>query len=89
MVLNFLMSKWGHLYDSNKSIHHCLSPIFLLTFVFRKAQVIFKAGKNHDGYFGAKDLLMQVDSAINIFEGLSKGNFKVLLLFNNALSHQK
>jgi hypothetical protein len=64
-------------------------PFFLLTFIFREAWIIFKAGKNHDGYFGAKDFLVQVDSAINIFEGLSKGNFKVLFLFDNALSHQK
>jgi hypothetical protein len=64
-------------------------PFFLLTFVFREAWVNFKAGKNHDGYFGAEDLLAQVDSAIDIFEGLSKGNFKVLFLFDNAPSHQK
>jgi hypothetical protein len=57
--------------------------------VLREARVIFKAGKNRDGYFGANDLLAQVDSAIDIFEGLSKGNFKALFLFDNAPSHQK
>jgi len=56
---------------------------------FREARVIFKPGKNHNGYFSAKDLLAQVDSTIDIFEGLSKGNFKALFLFDNALSHQK
>lgn len=60
-----------------------------LTFVFREAQILFKAGKNRDGYFSAEDLLVQANSAINIFEGLFKGNFKGLFLFDNALSHQK
>ena len=55
----------------------------------REAWVIFKAGKNRDGYFGAEEILTQVDSAIDIFEGLSQGNFKALFLFNNAPSHQK
>ena len=32
---------------------------------------------------------MQVDSAIDIFKGLSKGNAKALFLFDNAPSHQK
>ena len=41
----------------------------------------------HAGIF--QPLLTQVDSAINIFEGLSKGNFKSLFLFDNAPSHQK
>src|ERR1700679_4221293 len=59
-----------------------------LTSVFREARIVFKAGKNRDGYFGAEELLTQVDSAIDIFEGLSKGNFKALFLFDNAPSHQ-
>ena len=63
--------------------------VFLLTPVFREARLIFKAGKNHDGYFSAEDLLAQVNSAIEIFEGLSKGKSKGLSLFDNAPSHQK
>jgi len=61
----------------------------LLTSPSREALVIFKAGKNRDEYFGAEEILTQVDSAIDIFEGLSQGNFKALFLFNNAPSHQK
>ena len=61
----------------------------LLTSSPRKARVIFKAGKNHDRYFGAEEILAQVNSAIDIFEGLSQGNFKALFLFDNAPSHQK
>lgn len=60
-----------------------------LTSVFREARIVFKAGKNRDGYFGAEELLAQVDSAIDIFEGLSKGRSKALFLFDNAPSHQK
>lgn len=89
MVSDFLTSEWGRLRDGDECVPHCLSPIFLLTFVFREARVIFKAGKNRDGYFSAEDLLAQVDSAIDIFEGLSKGNFRALFLFDNAPSHQK
>jgi hypothetical protein len=48
-----------------------------------------KAGKNCDGYFDADDLLRQVDNAIDIFEGLTKGWAQGLFLFDNAPSHQK
>ena len=89
MVSDFLTSEWGHLRDGHESVRCCHSPILSLTFVFREAWIIFKAGKNRDGYFDAEDLLMQVNSAINIFEGLSKGNFRALFLFDNVPSHQK
>ena len=39
----------------------------------REARIIFKAGKNRDGYFDADNLLRQVDKAIDIFEGLTNG----------------
>jgi hypothetical protein len=91
MISDFLTSEWGRLHDGDECVHRChgLSPILPLTFVFREAWIVFKAGKNHDGYFNAEDLLAQVDSAIDIFEGLFKGNFKALFLFDNAPSHQK
>ncbi|KAI0279057.1 hypothetical protein BC826DRAFT_945842, partial [Russula brevipes] len=37
-----------------------------------EARILFKAGKNRDGYFTSEDLLKQVDRAIDIFEGLTK-----------------
>ena len=64
-------------------------PLSSLYLFFREARILFKAGKNRDGYFGAEELLVQVDFAIDIFEGLSKGNFRGLFLFDNAPSHQK
>jgi hypothetical protein len=51
--------------------------------------VFFKAGKNRDGYFDNDDLISQVDTAIDIFEGKTNGFATGLFLFNNAPSHQK
>src|SRR6267154_1805201 len=72
------------------------SPLILISHIYltslisiREARVIFKAGKNRDGFFDADDLLRQVDKAIDIFEGLTKGWAQGLFLFDNAPSHQK
>ncbi|TRM57266.1 hypothetical protein BD626DRAFT_616663, partial [Schizophyllum amplum] len=54
-----------------------------------EARVIFKAGKNREGWFDADDLLAQTDRAIDIFEGRTKGFAQGLFLFDNAPSHQK
>ena len=54
-----------------------------------EARVIFKAGKNWDGYFDNADLLQQVDHAIDIFEERTNGFATGLFLFDNAPSHQK
>jgi hypothetical protein len=56
---------------------------------YREARVLFKAGKNRQGYFGAEDLYQQVDRAINIFEEKTNGWAQGLFLFDNAPSHQK
>lgn len=55
----------------------------------RRSKSIFKAGINCDGYFSAENLQQQVDHAIDIFEGKSKGLAQGLILFDNAPSHQK
>ena len=72
------------------------SPLILISHIYltslisiREARVIFKAGKNRDGFFDANDLLRQVDKAIDIFEGLTKGWAQGLFLFDNVPSHQK
>ena len=59
--------------------HLCLSEV----------HVIFKAGKNRDGYFDNADLLQQVDHAIDIFEERTNGFQTGLFLFDIAPSHQK
>jgi len=54
----------------------------------RNARVMFRAGKNRDGWFASEDLLVQVDDAISVFEG--RAPFATgLFLFDNAPSHQK
>jgi len=53
------------------------------------ARVLFKAGKNHDGYFSSSNVLSQVETAIDIFEAKTNGFVTALFLFDNAPSHQK
>ena len=50
---------------------------------------MFKPGKNHNGYFKAKELITQVNWAIDIFEAKANGLAQGLFLFDNAPSHQK
>jgi len=50
----------------------------------REARLVFKAGKNRDGYFAADDLIKQVDKAIDIFESRTKGFTTGLFIFDNA-----
>jgi hypothetical protein len=54
----------------------------------RNAQVMFRAGKNWDGWFTSEDLLLQVDEAINVFKECAPFATS-LFLFDNAPSHQK
>jgi hypothetical protein len=49
--------------------------------------VIFKAGKNRDGYFNSDDILKQVSNAIDIFEERHPYH-QALFAFDNAPSHQ-
>ena len=55
----------------------------------RDAHIVFKAGKNCNGYFDANDLLAQVNKAVDIFEEWTNGFATGLFLFDNAPSHQK
>ena len=57
--------------------------------LYREAWIIFKAGKNCDGYFTADNLIKQVDTTIDIFEGRTNGFATGLWCFDNAPSHQK
>jgi hypothetical protein len=54
-----------------------------------EARIVFKAGKNHDGWFSADDLGQQVATAIDIFENKTNGTVTGLFMFDNAPSHQK
>ncbi|KAF8577792.1 hypothetical protein K439DRAFT_1363884, partial [Ramaria rubella] len=54
-----------------------------------EACVIFKAGKNRDGYFTANDLIRQVAKAVDIFESKTNSTATGLFMFDNTPSHQK
>ena len=47
----------------------------------REAHVIFKAGKNQDGWFSAGDLLKQVEKSIDIFKSKMNGFATSLIFF--------
>ena len=55
----------------------------------RGLHIVFKPGKNRDGYFDAKEILAQVDRAIDIFERRTNGLAQGLFMFDNAPSHMK
>ena len=57
--------------------------------VCREAHVVFKPGKNRDGYFDSEVLIAQVNCAIDIFECKTNSLAQGLFLFNNAPSHMK
>ncbi|KAJ7149711.1 hypothetical protein C8R46DRAFT_857159, partial [Mycena filopes] len=54
-----------------------------------EARLLFRAGKNCDGWFASDDLLIEVDRAIDIFEARTNGFATALFIFDNAPSHQK
>ncbi|KAJ3739722.1 hypothetical protein DFH05DRAFT_1406735 [Lentinula detonsa] len=74
MISDFLTSEWGLLKSRDGT---------------REARVVFKAGKNRDGYFDNSDILRQVDLAIDLFEDQAGPYVQGLFLFDNAPSHQK
>ncbi|KAH8979873.1 hypothetical protein EDB92DRAFT_1954569 [Lactarius akahatsu] len=79
---DFLTSEWGRLHDDpDDNGLDGEKP--------QEARIFFEAGLNRDGYFSADNLLEQVDGAIDIFEGKTKGMAQGLFLFDNAPSHQK
>ncbi|PCH39108.1 hypothetical protein WOLCODRAFT_84904, partial [Wolfiporia cocos MD-104 SS10] len=53
------------------------------------ARLIWKAGTNCHGWFGAEDLLKQVKIAIDLFEAKTNGWAVGLWIFDNAPSHQR
>src|ERR1700761_282031 len=66
MVLDFLTIEWGRLCDGNKCVSSFPPPCVYLTHPISQARILFKAGKNREGYFGAKELHQQVNNAIEV-----------------------
>ncbi|KZP03294.1 hypothetical protein FIBSPDRAFT_769167, partial [Athelia psychrophila] len=60
-----------------------------LVYEDEEARVVFKAGKNRDGWFASGDLLQQVEKSIDIFEAKTNRFATGLFLFDNAPSHQR
>lgn len=58
-----------------------------LTLRLRRARILFRAGKNRDGYFNSEDVLKQTAAAIDIFEESHPGA-RALFAFDNAKTHQ-
>ena len=83
MVSTFVTSEWGLLWDetewasSNKKFQQTN---------FSEACLFFWAGKAQDGYFDNDDLVIEVDKAIDIFEGKTNGFATGPFLFDNAPS---
>jgi len=69
-----------------KLLHECISPTDPRS---HEAWVIFKAGKNCDGYFNCADLCMQTEKAIELFEDNFGGTAVAVFGFDNAPGHQK
>ncbi|KAF8576974.1 hypothetical protein K439DRAFT_1649191 [Ramaria rubella] len=80
MVSDFLTLEWGRLKDAEE---------LLIGLTYSEARIVFKAGKNQDGYFTADDLRKQVEMAIDIFEIKTNHTATGLFVFDNAPSHQK
>ncbi|KAF8587993.1 hypothetical protein K439DRAFT_1645669 [Ramaria rubella] len=55
----------------------------------KEAHIIFKAGKNQDGYFDCDDLCSQIELAIELFEDNFPGTAVAAFGFDNAPGHQK
>jgi hypothetical protein len=89
MVSDFLTAEWGPLRDEHRCVKHSLIYHTQLTFFNSEARILFKAGKQRDGWFNADHLLSQVSHAIDIFERKTNGRAQGLFLFDNAPSHQK
>ena len=53
-----------------------------------EAQVLFKAGKNCEGYFTSEDILKQTEKAINILEKYYPNEDHVLV-YDNTTTHLK
>jgi hypothetical protein len=63
--------------------------LLILDHSSREAHILFKAGKNRDGYFDCNDLCSQTELAIELFEDNFPGNATAAFGFDNAPGHQK
>jgi hypothetical protein len=55
----------------------------------RTLRVVFKAGKNWDGYFDNDNLINQVELLMDIFEEKTHGFKHASFIFKNTTTYQK
>ena len=90
VVSKLLTSEWGCLHNGNKSVHHFFFAPFISDLFSERLRLSSRLARTVMGIsFSTEELLTQVNSAIDIFKGLSKGKSKALFLFDSAPSHQK
>ena len=89
MVSDFFTVDWGPLHDDNRCIFICFLLSYVCSLLHSEVWIVFQTGRNRDGWFTAKHLLAQVDNAIDISKGHTKGYVQGLFPFDNAPSHQK
>jgi hypothetical protein len=73
MVADFIRLDYGWLQSPNSA---------------QKARVIFKAGKNHEGYFTNEDILKQASNTMDILQQ-HHADENHILVFNDATTHLK
>jgi hypothetical protein len=73
MVADFVSADYGWLSSPNGKEH---------------ARVLFKAGKNREGYFTNEDILAQAEKAMDILQK-HYPNEDHILVFDNAKTHLK
>jgi len=82
MVSEFLTSDWGRLCDGDESVSFLFNGLLCANYsLVEKQELLFKPGLNRDGYFDSKKLIDQVETAIDIFEGKTKGFAQGLFIF--------
>ncbi|KAJ7588416.1 hypothetical protein C8J56DRAFT_743054, partial [Mycena floridula] len=74
MVSDYLTSEWGRLRNQAGT---------------EAARILFRAGKNREGWFANDNICDQTEHVIDIFEERTNGMAVALFLFDNAPSHQK
>ena len=78
LIFWLLSLAWWGAWWGFRICFNSLEAYFILTMACcREARVIFKPGINCDSYFTSENLLQQVECAIDIFEGKTKGNSRV------------
>jgi hypothetical protein len=84
-----MTQEWGELTHRDLWVHNILvfwEPTTYPDF-WRTSHVVFKAGKNWDGYFDNNNLVKHVELSMDIFKEKTHRFKKALFLFDNVITH--